>query len=371
MRVLQINSVCGIRSTGRICTEIAKELEDQGAEVKIAYGRLDQVPPDMEKYAVRIGNDRDLKCHGLATRLLDAHGFWSRRATKQFLKWADSYDPDLLWLHNIHGYYINVEMLFRWIKSRPKMQVKWTLHDCWAFTGHCSHFDYVGCQKWKKGCHHCSQKKTYPTSLGLDNSRKNYLRKKAAFTGVKNLTIITPSQWLADLVKQSFLGVYPVEVRKNHIDLDVFKPTFGQFREKHGLENTKLILGVASAWSERKGLYDFYKLSEHLTTDAKVVLVGLDEDQMKDLPVQILGISRTNNAQELAEIYTTADVFFNPTYEDTYPTVNLEAQACETKVVAYDTGGCAETLYREDAKLIAQGDWKTCLEIVNNLKLSK
>jgi len=368
MRVLQINSVCGIRSTGRICVEIAKELEAQGAEVKIAYGRLDQVPPDVEKYAVRIGSSMDLKIHALATRLIDAHGFYSRRATKRFLKWADSYDPDLLWLHNIHGYYINVEMLFRWIKSRPNMQVKWTLHDCWAFTGHCSHFDYNGCRKWQTGCHHCSQKKEYPASLGLDCSKKNFLRKKAAFTGVKDMTIITPSQWLADLVKQSFLKEYPVEVRNNRIDLAVFKPTEGNFREKYGLENTKIILGVASAWSQKKGLYDFYELNHHIDEDTRIVLVGLDETQLKDLPGRILGISRTNNARELAEIYTTADVFFNPTYEDTYPTVNLEAQACGTKVVTYDTGGSRETLYRSDAQAIAKGDWRAFLEIVKALK---
>lgn len=368
MRVLQINSVCGIRSTGRICVEIAKELESQGAEVKIAYGRLDQVPPDVEKYAVRIGSNLDLKIHALGTRLLDLHGFYSRRATKRFLQWADSFDPDLLWLHNIHGYYINVEILFEWIKSRPNMQVKWTLHDCWAFTGHCSHFDYVGCEKWKNACEKCPQKKEYPTSLGLDNSRKNYLRKKTVFTGVKNMSIITPSQWLADLVQKSFLGEYPVEVRNNQIDREVFQPTNGQFREKYGLEHMKIVLGVASAWSRKKGLYDLYKLSRHLDADTRIVIVGLDENQMKDLPEQILGISRTNNAQELAEIYTAADVFFNPTYEDTYPTVNLEAQACGTMVVVYDTGGSRETLYREDAQVIAKGDWKALLDIVKDLK---
>lgn len=368
MKVLQINSVCGIRSTGRICTDIAKELEQQGHQVKIAYGRMEQVPQWAKKYAVRIGSDMDAKLHALGTRLLDKHGFFSKRATKRFLQWAEEYDPDLLWLHNIHGYYINIEMLFDWIKSRPNMQVKWTLHDCWAFTGHCSHFDFIKCEKWKTGCKDCAQKKSYPSSLWADNSTDSYQRKRAAFTGVKDMMIITPSQWLADLVKQSFLKEYPVQVQNNKIDLSVFKPTVGDFRKKYSLENSVIVLGVASAWSDRKGLQDFYQLNEHIDLNTKIVLVGLDSKQMESLPERILGIQRTNNVQELVEIYTTADLFFNPTYEDTYPTVNLEAQACGTKVVSYNTGGAAETLYREDAVVIPQGDWQAVLQILKDMK---
>lgn len=367
MKVLQINSVCGIRSTGRICTDLARELEAQGHEVKIAFGRVDQVPAWAEGYAVQIGKKTDTLLHALQTRILDDHGFGSVKATKRFLQWADEYDPDMLWLHNLHGYYINIEMLFDWIKSRPNMIVRWTLHDCWAFTGHCSYFDRIKCDQWKSGCEKCPQKRQYPSSLLLDHSKKNYIRKKRIFTGVKNMTLITPSKWLAGLVKESFLGVYPVEVRYNQIDLSVFKPTDSDFRKKYGLENTKIVLGVASAWSDRKGLSDFYRLSEHLKEDAKIVLVGLDEKQMKALPKKILGIQRTNCVQELAEIYTAADIFFNPTYEDNYPTVNLEAQACQTKVITYDTGGAPETLYAEDAMVIPQGDWMKILEVLKNI----
>ena len=193
MKYLFVNSVCGIRSTGRICTDLAYQLENQGHEVKIAYGRVEDVPEKFQKYAVRIGNNVDLKFHALRTRILDEHGFGSKKATKEFLKWADTYDPEVLWLHNIHGYYINIELLFDWIKSRPQMKVKWTLHDCWAFTGHCSYFTMAGCEKWKNMCEKCSQKRKYPTSILIDNSRNNFMRKKQAFTGVKDLTLITPS----------------------------------------------------------------------------------------------------------------------------------------------------------------------------------
>ena len=150
MKVLMINSVCGIRSTGRICTDIAEELEKQGHDVKIAYGR-ETVPEKYQKYAVRIGTDLDVKLHGIKTRLFDRHGFGSKRATKKFIKWVEEYDPDVIHLHNLHGYYINIKILFDYLKKANK-KVVWTLHDCWAFTGHCTHFDFVGCNKWKCKC---------------------------------------------------------------------------------------------------------------------------------------------------------------------------------------------------------------------------
>ena len=365
MKVLLINSVCGIRSTGRICTDIADELEAQGHEVKIAYGR-ENVPEQYEKYAVRIGSDFDAKLHALYTRICDKHGFGSVKATREFLKWADEFSPELLWLHNIHGYYINIQLLFDWIKKHPNMRVRWTLHDCWAFTGHCTHFVKAGCNKWLVQCENCPQKKSYPTSYFIDNSKSNYILKKQLFTGVKNLTVITPSEWLASMVNKSFLNEYPIEVHNNKIDIETFKPTQSDFRLKYRLQNTQIILGVASAWGEYKGLYDFYKLSEILDPDKRIVLVGLSKKQLKTLPKSIIGIEKTNSKTELAEIYTAADIFFNPTYEDTYPTVNLEAEACGTKVITYNTGGAPETIKRGDSVVIPQGEYKRVLEIIDN-----
>ena len=234
------------------------------------------------------------------------------------------------------------------------MQVKWTLHDCWAFTGHCSHFSYVGCDRWRTGCHHCMQSKEYPASLLADRSRKNYLRKKKAFQGVKNMTIITPSHWLANLVKRSFLKEYPVQAQHSTIDRSIFKPTQSNFREKMGLTDKKIVLGVASAWSEKKGLGDFIRLSRLLPEGYTVLLIGVDEKQRKCLPQNILSLQRTNFVQELAEIYTTADVFVNLTYEDTFPTVNLEAQACGTPCLTYRTGGSVESVLPEN--IVEQGD---------------
>lgn len=360
MKVLFINSVCGIRSTGRICAEQAERLAAEGHEVKIAYGRVDEVPEKYEKYAVRIGTDWDTRAHALRTRLTDGCGFGSRRATRRFLAWAEEYQPDLLWLHNIHGYYINVEMLFAWIRRRPEMQVRWTLHDCWAFTGHCAHFTFAGCERWKNGCFSCPERARYPASA-WDGSRRNWARKKAAFSGVSRMQLITPSHWLAGLVRQSFLGQYPVEVEHNRIDTEVFKPTPGDFRRRYALEDKRIVLGVASVWDRRKGLDDFVKLAGLLDERCAVVLVGLTEKQAKAMPANVLAIPRTNDARELAEIYTAADVFVNPSYEDNYPTVNLEAQACGTPVVTYDTGGCRETLCSEQSRVVPAGDLKNLL----------
>lgn len=359
MKVLMINSVCGIRSTGRICTDIAETLEAQGHTCKIAYGR-ESVPQKYEKYAVRIGADTGVKIHGALSRVFDTSGFHSRRATKKFIKWVKTYDPDVIHLHNIHGYYLHIGELFKYLKTCGK-KILWTLHDCWAFTGHCSHFDFVGCEKWKTGCYQCSQKKRYPASLLCDRSKKNYRLKKKWFTGIDNLTIITPSQWLADIVKQSFLGEYSVEVVRNGIDLNVFKPTESDFRVRYGLQDKKILLGVTSTWEERKGLADFLKLAQMVDENYAIVLVGLNEKQMQGLPKNVIGITRTNSTKELAQIYTTADVFLNLTYEDNYPTVNLEAQACGTPVITYRTGGSVESVPPEN--VVDKGDLRAVLKL--------
>lgn len=339
MKILMINVDCGTGSTGRICTDLAEALEKQGHEVRIAYGR-DAIP---QKYAIRIGNDFDVYSHILQARLFDRMGFGSKRATKKFIEWVKEYDPDVIHLHNIHGYYINIEVLFSYLKTCGK-KIIWTLHDCWAFTGHCAFFDYVGCTKWKTGCEHCSQKTEYPARVGIDGSKRNYCVKKEIFSGVHNLTIVTPSEWLAKLLKESFLAEYPVKVIKNGIDTSVFKNTNSNIKERFGINGeTKVVLGVASVWDRRKGLEDFLKLSKLLDEKYKIVLIGLNKKQIEKLPNNILGIERTENIQELVAWYSAADVFVNPTYEDNYPTTNLEAIACGTPVITYDSGGSGES----------------------------
>ena len=354
MKYLFINSVCGIRSTGRLCTDLARELEAQGHTCKIAYGRVDEVPEAARRYAVRIGTDRDLKLHALRTRLLDEHGFGSRAATDAFLRWADAYDPDVLWLHNLHGYYLQVERLFAWIKRRPQMQVQWTLHDCWAFTGHCCHFTAVGCDQWQTECRRCPQLRRYPACYGFSNVRRNFARKKQAFSGVPNLRLIVPSHWLEARVQQSFLRQYPVEVRPHRIDTTVFCPTPSDVRARYGLQGKKIVLGVATAWDKNKGLDAFYQLAGQLDARYAVVLVGLEPRQLHTLPANILGIARTNDVKELAALYTAADVFVNPSTEETFSLTTAEAIACGTPALVYADNACAELVGPGQGQVVPQ-----------------
>lgn len=331
MKVWEINCVCGIRSTGRICTDLAEVLKENGHECKIAYGR-ESVPEKYRSIAYRIGTENDVRLHALKSRLFDASGFGSKRATERLVENIREYDPDIIHLHNIHGYYINIEILFDYLKKADK-PVVWTLHDCWAFTGHCSYFSFSECERWKTGCFKCPQKKEYPASLILDRSSENWERKKDLFTGVKRLVCVTPSRWLAELVKASFLKEYRVSVIPNGIDLTVFKPTYGNFKKKLGIEDKKILLGVASVWDRRKGFDTFLKLSPLLNEDEIIVLVGLNKEQLKNLPKNIIGIERTNNINELAEIYTAADVFVNAGQEETMGLTTVEAMACGTPVI--------------------------------------
>ncbi|MCR5092598.1 MAG: glycosyltransferase [Lachnospiraceae bacterium] len=363
-KLLLVNVVCGVRSTGRIVSGIADEYQAKGYQVRIAYGRVG-IPESEKDRAVRIGTDRDARIHGLLTRAFDLHCFGSRRATRKFLAWASSYDPDILWLHNIHGYYLHVGELFAWIRQRPQMEVRWTLHDCWAFTGHCAHFTATGCEKWRSGCRgRCPEKHSYPVCYLFSRVEKNYAEKKALFQGLPRMTLITPSQWLADTVKQSYLAEYPVEVMHTKIDREVFKPTGGFDREAYHLQDKKIVLGVTVTWTKRKGWDDLLALAEQLPEPYRLVLVGVTAKQQEALPENITGIGRTNDQKELAALYSAAECLVNPTYEDTYPTVNLEAEACGTRVIAYDVGGCRETLEREDSVVIPAGDTEKLLEAI-------
>lgn len=362
MKVLMINVVCGIRSTGRICTDLAIALELQGHEVKIAYGR-ENVPEQFQKYVVRIGSDLDVKFHGVKARLLDGAGFGSRSATVKFIKWVKEYNLDVIHLHNIHGYYINVEVLFDYLKTCGK-RIIWTLHDCWAFTGHTAYCDAANCKRWVKGCHNCPLLKEYPASL-VDRSKQNWKKKRDVFSGVSNMTIITPSKWLSTWVKHSFLQEYPIKVINNGIDTSQFYPIESDFRKNNGLEDKIVLLGVATSWNEMKGYSDYLKLVEILGDKYRVVLVGLTEEQIVKLPNNVLGIERTTNAQELAEIYTAADLFLNLSYCENYPTVNIESMACGTPVLTYKTGGSPEIIEKYGGWVVERGNIVAVSEFVS------
>lgn len=427
MKIAMINSVCGYGSTGRIMVDLAKTYMQEGHQCILAYGR-GEVSEDVKKLMekeypgkyvfYRIGGKFakvNNYIHGLESRLLDNHGFSSQAATRQFIEWLQQEKPDVIHLHNLHGYYINVEILFQYIK-RSNIKVVWTLHDCWSFTGHCSHYNYAKCDKWKTGCEHCPQKKEYPVSFCVDASTKNYDEKKQIFTGVKDMTIITPSEWLKKQVEQSFLKEYPVAVIANGVDQSVFcRRSEDALKEKKHMEmkcaqensdsdrkqnyqqkslnvNSKqklqkvykyCVLGVASVWTQRKGLKYFASLAKRLPDNYEIVLIGLSQKQLDTLEQKkgaheylkkITGILRTESQQELADYYRKADVFVNPTLEDTFPTTNLEALACGTPVVTFDTGGspeavcdaggCVHKTMQSCGAIVAKGNVKQlCLEV--------
>lgn len=349
LRYVQINSFYN-GSTGTIMHNLHEGLKERGVDSYIFWGRRHETISDHERCCA---SKAGVYLHGALSRLTDRAGFYSKRDTAKLLGRLDEIDPDVVHLHNVHGYWVNVEMLFGWLAKR-RCQVRWTLHDCWAFTGHCPYSQYVGCDRWLTGCYDCPQRKGYPSSLFLDSSRRNWEDKRRAFTSVppESMTLITPSHWLAGLVGQSFLKAYPIEVRHNTVDRSVFKPTPSDFRERHGIGDRFMILGVASPWTERKGLDDFIRLVAELDFDrCAIVLVGVTKKQIERLPAAIVALEHTSSRQELAGIYTAADVLFNPTREDNFPTVNLEAEACGTPVVSYDAGGFGETLNHDRSSL--------------------
>jgi glycosyltransferase involved in cell wall biosynthesis len=363
--VLQINSVVNSGSTGRIAEEIGQIAIAAGWESYIAYGRHARTS---QSKLIKIGSDWDIRMHGLQTRLFDRHGLASTAATREFVEQIKKIKPDIIHLHNIHGYYINIEILFRYLKD-ANIPVVWTLHDCWPITGHCAYFTFVECDKWKTQCFSCPQKKGYPSSYFLDRSKQNHKQKRKLFTSVHDITIVPVSNWLADIVKQSYLKDYPIRVINNGIDVNVFSPQSRDgIRLKYGLADKFVLLGVATAWGRRKGLHDFIELSKILKDDEIIVLVGLNENQIKILPENVIGISRTESVQQLAEFYSAADVFLNPTWEDSFPTTNLEALACGTPVVTYRTGGSPEALTPKTGFVVEQGDLASIRKAIDTVK---
>ena len=364
--LLQISIEVNSGSVGRIAEQIGQTAIQQGWNSFITYARNNL---QSQSKTIKIGNKFDVYWHGINTRLFDNHCLCSTRSTKKLIKKIELIKPNIILLHHIHGYFLNMKVLFDYLATIDT-PVAWVFHDCWSFTGHCTYFDYVGCDKWQTQCTRCPQKQNYPGSLWLDRSSRNYTLKKRLFNQVRNMTIVPVSHWLGTMVQQSFLKKYPIQVIQNGIDIDMFSPQSNskQIKEKYGMGNKYLLLGVANIWEHRKGLKDFIKLYRNLPDDCQIILVGLKKKQIQKLPKGIIGIERTENVRALAELYSAADLFINPTWEDTFPTTNIEAFACGTPVVTYCTGGSVESVSEDTGFVVDKGRIDVLCDVINIVK---
>lgn len=338
MKVIYLNTY-GNGSTGKIVDLLKKGCSDNNIDSHSIYSREYCATLETStRFYSTFGFYNDV----IHTRILDNHGLNSKNNTKRIIKELDEFRPDIIHIHNLHGYWINYQLLFKYIKEKG-IKVVFTLHDCWSFTGHCTHFDYIGCEKWKNMCYECPQKQMYPKATLCDGSKRNFLKKKEAFCSLddKQMIIVTPSEWLKSKVKESFLNKYECVVINNSINVDVFKKTESDFREKHNIGSKKLLLAVANYWDERKGLNYFLEMAK-LKPEWEFVYIGKEKEKVANVSKNVIHIERTDSQEELAKWYSTADVYVNPTLEDNYPTTNLEAIACGTPVVTFNTGGSPE-----------------------------
>lgn len=364
-KILQINVVANSGSTGKITEKIGDMVISQGWESNIVYGRWGRKSSSQLYY---VGNKIELLTHGFLSLFFDFHGRGSILATHKLISYINTLQPDIIHLHNIHGYYLNYKLLFKYLETL-NIPIIWSLHDCWSFTGHCVHYTAAGCNKWQYGCNNCPNKWDYPKAL-IDNSHNNYIRKKDSFTRIKNLTIVTVSEWLKNEVKKSFLNKYPIEKISNGIDLNIFKPLISDIRKKYNIENKFVILSVATQWVKRKGMDDFIKLSKIISNDICIVLVGVTNKQKRRLPHNIIGISRTEDIEEMVKLYTTANVYVSFSEEETFGMTIIESMACGTPAIVYDSTACKELINDKVGYVVNVHDIKSAYKHVIDIKNS-
>lgn len=360
MKIAGINMV-DYGSTGNIMLQIADCAIENGHEVR-TFSKRWKKQVAKRKYHSYYGTTLENGLHVILSRLIGFQGLFSYFGTKQLVRELEQFKPDIIHLHNLHDSSTCLPVLFHYI-AKNNIKTVWTLHDCWAFTGQCPHFTIAKCDRWVNKCHDCPQKSSI---LPIDCSTWMWERKKKWFTSIENMTIVTPSKWLAELCKQSYLSKYPVKIINNGINLSVFKPTKAE--AKLDMKKGKyLVLGAAMGWSDRKGLDLVIKLRDKLNSDYQILLVGVDENVKEKLPASIETITRTDNQEQLAGLYTEADVFINPTREDNFPTTNIEAIACGTPVVTTKVGGSGEMLNNTCGVIIRSEDVDSLAHEVINI----
>lgn len=364
-KILQINVVANSGSTGKITEKIGDLVKKEGWESYIVYGRWAR---KSNSTLYNIGNKVELIGHGILSLIWDLHGRGSVLATHKLIAYINKIQPNIIHLHNVHGYYINYKILFEFL-SKQNIPVVWTLHDCWSYTGHCVHYTAAGCYKWLNGCHDCPNIKDYPRSL-RDNSCNNYNSKKRAFTSIKNMTVVTVSEWLKNETKRSFLKKYPVEVISNGIDTETFRPVCSNVREKYGIGKKFMILSVATQWIKRKGLDDFIKLSGIISEDMCIVLVGVTEKQISKFTNNMIGITRTEDVEEMVKLYSTADVYVSFSEEETFGMTIIESMACGTPAIVYNATACKELINENVGYVVNVHDVSAAYQCINKVQMT-
>lgn len=362
--LVQINTTANYSATGRIAENIGLLAVERGWESFLVHGPRYINASNLQTICTE--SSLGEKIHGIKSLLLDEHGLGSTIATKKLIKKLETISPSIIHLHNIHGYYINYPILFEYL-AKINIPIVWTLHDCWSMTGHCTHFDFIKCEKWKTHCQTCPQLKQYPKSIFIDNSYKNYELKKHCFLKVKNkLHLVSVSHWLENIIHHSFFKDCDTRTIYNGVDLDLFTPRKTSLKKNNLKFN---IVGVANVWTKRKGLEDFIKLRHLLPKENfDITLVGITKNIASSIPNGINLIERTNNITQLADLYSAADVFFNPTWEDSFPTTNIEALACGTPVITYRTGGSPEAVSTDTGFVIEKGNLKEVVKAINTIR---
>lgn len=364
MKLLQINVDANNGSNGSIARDIGTIALSKGWESYIAYGRK-QISCDSQ--LIRVGNELDIKLHGLLTRLFDLHGLGSIITTKFFIQKIKKLKPDIVHIHNIHGYYINYKILFEYL-IKENIPIVWTFHDCWPFTGHCGHFVRYNCTKWQTQCFDCPALHSYPKSLFFDRSKQSYTLKKRLFTSPNNLHITTVSWWLKGVVQSSFFSKYPINVIYNGIDTESFRPRYSNLRQIYNLNGKFVLMSAAANWSLTKGWNDYIKISSLLPADCIIILIGVTDQQKSTLPPQIIGLPRQERKDKLAEYYSMADILLNLSYQETFGMTTAEAMACGTPGISYNTTACPELLSPETGIIVEPGNMNQILAAIEEIR---
>lgn len=365
--LLQINVSLNKGSTGRIAEQIGALARNKGWETYIVHGA--RYKCNSEMYSIQSVSLFQEREHAIKSFLFDAQGLGSAHETEKVIDKIKKIKPDIIHLHNIHGYFLNYKVLFSYLRYAG-IPVIWTLHDCWAMTGHCVHFDALKCDKWKTECYACPAKKMYPKSILFDRSKYNYRLKREYFTSLCNLSIVPVSHWLGHIVEQSYLNKYPIHVICNGVDVQVFRPIKTDLKKKLGVSKKTVLLGVATSWNKSKGLYDYVKLSQKLSEEYIIILIGIKRNDVNKIPSKIMTVERTNNQEELVEYYSMADIVLNLSYEESFGLTTVEGLACGTPSIVYDRTASPELVTPQTGCVIEAGNIEGILDAINRIKLN-